>query len=363
MLSPGSITNSVPDPDEPLRLQRDVQRNAQEQASARSLQQSQIGAGGLLINNGGSLTIAGTGALNVGSGALNSAGSISAGTTITAAGAITGASVTATGAVTGATVVATTSVTAPSVTATGAVSGASVGASGAVTGASVTATGAVNGATVTAGGVVNGASFVASTTINAGTDITANGNLTANANATAQNIFGTSIFAANAGNVAGNITAARTSPWVRNSDGYIGNTLSSIRFKTDVVDTTIDPLAVLGISVKHYNYITEVRKRDDPTFADYVGPGYHVATEVGMIAEDLHAAGLWQFVVYQREYDADGNEVLSLDAGGQPIPDSIHYTLWALAVLVATQHVWTEHLKVRADTDMILAHLGLTATA
>jgi hypothetical protein len=49
----------------------------------------QVGAGGILINNGGSLTISGTGSLNVGSGALNSAGSISAATTITAGGNIT----------------------------------------------------------------------------------------------------------------------------------------------------------------------------------------------------------------------------------------------------------------------------------
>jgi hypothetical protein len=65
MQNPGSITNSVPDPDRAIRLQRDVQRNAQEQASARSLQQSQIGAGGLLINDGGSLTIAGGGSVIV----------------------------------------------------------------------------------------------------------------------------------------------------------------------------------------------------------------------------------------------------------------------------------------------------------
>ena len=97
MLSPGSITNSVPDPDVAIRLQRDTQRAAQEQASATSLQQSQIGAGGLLINGGGSLTISGGGSLNVGSGALNSAGSITAGTTIAAGGALSGASVAVTG--------------------------------------------------------------------------------------------------------------------------------------------------------------------------------------------------------------------------------------------------------------------------
>jgi len=81
---------------------RELQRQIDENASARSLAASQIGAGGLLINGGGSLTIAGTGSLNVGSGALNSAGSISAGTTITAGGAISaGTTITATGTISG----------------------------------------------------------------------------------------------------------------------------------------------------------------------------------------------------------------------------------------------------------------------
>jgi hypothetical protein len=97
MLSPGSITNSVPDPDEAIRLQRDTQRNAQEQASARSLQQSQIGAGGLLISGGGSLTIQAPGTLNVAGGVLNSGGSIAAVTDITAGGTLTGAALHVTG--------------------------------------------------------------------------------------------------------------------------------------------------------------------------------------------------------------------------------------------------------------------------
>lgn len=285
-----------------VRKLQDLQRQIDENASARSLAASQIGQGGLVVNNGGSITIQGTGSLNVGSGALNSAGSITAGTTITAGGALSGSSVTAT--------------------------------SG---------------------------------------DVTAAGNVTAGSNMSSPNVFGTSIFAANAGNVAGNITAPRTTLWARNSDGYIGNTLSSIRFKTNVTDSGIDPLAVLAFSVKHYQYIAELRKRDDPTFEFYVGPHYHVALEIGGIAEELHELGLWEFVIYEHEYVAIEDdrpqsedlvmpeliERLVLDADGNPVPQSIHYELLALAVLVATQHVWAEHLKVRADTDRILEHLGI----
>ena len=122
MISPGSITNSVPDPDEFVRNIRDVQRNAQEMASARSGERMQIGAGGILINGGGSLTIQGTGALNVGTGALNSAGSITAGTTITAGGKVTGVGVDAgTGQLTGSSVAVTGAGTFATVSTTGVV--------------------------------------------------------------------------------------------------------------------------------------------------------------------------------------------------------------------------------------------------
>lgn len=193
------------------------------------------------------------------------------------------------------------------------------------------------------------------------------------------NLTGVSVFASNAGVVAGNISGTRTQIWARNSDGYIGNTLSSQVFKQDITDAVIDPVAVLSIGIKHYRYIAEVRRRDDPTYEFYVGPDYHVALEVGMIAEDLHAAGLWQFVVYKHEFvyiDDDGNETvpdadsdpvlterLVLDTHGRVIPQSIHYGLWAMAVHVATKHVWLEHLRVRADTDLILAHLDLATAA
>jgi len=83
---------------------RELQRQIDENASARSLAASQIGEGGLLIDGGGSLTIAGTGSLNVGSGALNSAGSISAGTTISAGGNISGGGFSTAGAIVGNTV-------------------------------------------------------------------------------------------------------------------------------------------------------------------------------------------------------------------------------------------------------------------
>jgi len=85
-----------------VRRQDDTNRKLREQGAARSLAASTIGNGGLVVKDGGSITIEGTGSLNVGTGALNSAGSISAGTTITAGGAISaGTTITATGTISG----------------------------------------------------------------------------------------------------------------------------------------------------------------------------------------------------------------------------------------------------------------------
>lgn len=110
-LNPGAPGFGMPPAeDDAVRKQRDLERQARENAAARSLAASQIGAGGTLKVDG-NLEVTGT--LSVPAGSLNTAGAISAGTTvsagtsITAGGAITGASVAASGAVTGATVAAT----------------------------------------------------------------------------------------------------------------------------------------------------------------------------------------------------------------------------------------------------------------
>jgi hypothetical protein len=95
---PGSIiANMPPQANDAARRQRDLERQAREQAAARTGQAMQIGAGGIDVTDGGSITIEGTGALHVGSGALDSAGSITAATDITAGGTVQGADVVSTG--------------------------------------------------------------------------------------------------------------------------------------------------------------------------------------------------------------------------------------------------------------------------
>ncbi|MCU1617800.1 MAG: uncharacterized protein JWO98_5340 [Frankiales bacterium] len=128
-----------------------------------------------------------------------------------------------------------------------------------------------------------------------------------------------------------NITATRVASWLQSSDGTIGTASSSRRYKTTPTPAEIAPSAVLAaMTVYQFSYLAEVAKRDDPASENYVGPDYHVAVNVGVMAEDLHAAGLWQFVVYARQ---EGGDELKLDDAGQPIPDGVHYELLALACL------------------------------
>lgn len=132
-IGPGNIANLIPPrADDQQRKARDLARTQREQASAKTGQAMQIGDGGILIDGTGGLTIAGTGQLNVGSGALNSSGSITAATTITAGGDVQGGGLISTGdaSVTGA--LSTGSVSTGGVTATGnVISGGQVQSNGA----------------------------------------------------------------------------------------------------------------------------------------------------------------------------------------------------------------------------------------
>ncbi|MET3635672.1 hypothetical protein [Curtobacterium oceanosedimentum] len=159
------------------------------------------------------------------------------------------------------------------------------------------------------------------------------------------------------------ITGTRTATWTQNN-GVMGTASSSAATKTNIVDSLLSSparaQAALDLAIVHYNYIAEVAKRDDPTSPDYVGPSYHVHTELGLTAEAVHAAGIWELVVYQRDdvraplLDDDGNPVLdddgnpvtvvvgdelTLTADGNPIPISLHYELFGVVALAAAQYL------------------------
>lgn len=100
---PGNLSWQMPPrPDDLLRRQKDQVRTQREQAAGNILQGAQVGAGGILINNGGSLTISGTGTFNT-NGTISTTSAFTAGTTITAGGNIstTGGNITAAGSLNG----------------------------------------------------------------------------------------------------------------------------------------------------------------------------------------------------------------------------------------------------------------------
>ena len=103
------------------------------------------------------------------------------------------------------------------------------------------------------------------------------------------------------------------------ADGLFRIGASSIRFKENVIDADIDTEKVLDIRVRKFNYKKEFD--DDET------------KDIGVIAEELEALGLTDFIYY----DADG------------IPDGVAYEKLALAVLslVQVQDQRLNELEVR----------------
>lgn len=123
-----------------------------------------------------------------------------------------------------------------------------------------------------------------------------------------------------------NITGTRVAAWLQSSDGLLGTASSSERFKTNIRTARVDPGWLQKINVVYYQYIAELEQRElDPT--------YRVATEIGVIAERLHEAGLWQFVIYERESDGS----VKVDDAGNPVCFGVRYELLALALIPAAQ--------------------------
>lgn len=119
------------------------------------------------------------------------------------------------------------------------------------------------------------------------------------------------------------ITYTRRAAWLGN-DGRLGWASSSREHKTKIRDAKLDPLAILAVAPRLFNYKAEVEKHKDD-------PEYKVATEFGAIAEELHDLGLWQVVIY--EY-------------GKPV--GLHYDLIGLLALEAAKYVWAQHQSLEA---------------
>jgi hypothetical protein len=158
-----------------------------------------------------------------------------------------------------------------------------------------------------------------------------------------------------------NITGTRSATWTQN-DGQMGTASSDENTKAEIVDSMLSSperaqLILEQFQALHYQYKAEIAKRDDPTSPDYVGPEYNVHTELGSTAQRVHALGLWEVVVYDRELITktvtdvapDGSFVteevvvgdsLKVDEDGNPFPIGLHYELFGLVAIAAAQYLW-----------------------
>ncbi len=103
--------------------------------------------------------------------------------------------------------------------------------------------------------------------------------------------------------------------------------VSSRRYKTDITAADVNPEAVLGIQAKYYRLI---ELGDD-------GPQLF-----GMIAEDLHDAGLPECVIY----DDEGR------------PDGINYAQWGVVVHQVTQWLYALLRDQQNTLEVVLERLA-----
>lgn len=124
-----------------------------------------------------------------------------------------------------------------------------------------------------------------------------------------------------------NITGTRVAAWLESATGRLGTASSSRRYKQDEQPAGIDTDAVLSIEPKRFRYIEQVEEYGDAA-----------AIEFGLIAEDLHAAGLSPWVVY-REVD------------GEILPDGVNYPMLVVAqqAAIRAQQAQIDALTARLD--------------
>lgn len=137
------------------------------------------------------------------------------------------------------------------------------------------------------------------------------------------------------------ITYTRRTAWLGN-DGRLGYASSSRDKKTAIRD--VDPtrlLALLDVAPKSFVYRAEIARRTHLRIND--GVDYVPEREVGLIAEELHDAGLHEFVIY--------------DENGKP--EGIEYGMLVVALLAVDRAQRAEIDELREGLAEIRAHLGL----
>lgn len=130
------------------------------------------------------------------------------------------------------------------------------------------------------------------------------------------------------------ITSTRRAAWLQ-ADGTLGHASSSRYKKQDMRPAELTLEQLRGIPVILYRYRKAVA-------AERAGTIDHAPTEIGTIAEDLHALGLWQFVMYEGH-------------GDEAKPVGVHYEILSLAALSLGQQLADELDTIKERLDRLEA--------
>jgi hypothetical protein len=130
-----------------------------------------------------------------------------------------------------------------------------------------------------AGGIVSGGTLVATTSVSAGTDLVAGGNVITGTSGSLFSTYG------RATPVVSSYVAAYF-----NVDGRLGATVSSRRFKQDILKWDAQTQALFALELYQFRYIAAVELYGDAA-----------EVEIGVMAEDLHGLGLTWLVVYDED--------------------------------------------------------------
>lgn len=145
-----------------------------------------------------------------------------------------------------------------------------------------------------------------------------------------------------------NITGTRRAMWM-DATGTFGHTDSSAKGKRGIaaVDGTVSDGAILLtreqlrlMQVVSYQRVQELKREKDE-------PGYRAPVEIGVVAEQLHDAGLWPFVMYEGR-------------GDDAVPIGVHYEILALAAIQLAQFVYDDLEGLREEVASIRQQIGGT---
>lgn len=144
--------------------------------------------------------------------------------------------------------------------------------------------------------------------------------------------------------VAYSITGTRRTAWLEDATGRHGYAPSTLREKAVIQPADEKRLVgLLGIVPKSFVYRAEVAKQAELACE---GIEYMPPRELGLIAEELDAAGLHEFVLY----DTDGR------------PEGIEYSMLVVAQQAVLRHLNTLQLTQQKQIDVLTARLDALDT-